>query len=76
MLLQLRKAMQHTAREKLPCMQFRKQQNICVEISFQIRIQIHKIGVGKKKKLDKQKQNITRHDLVASNEEVFRPIGP
>lgn len=58
MLLQLRKAMQHTAREKLPCMQFRKQQNICVEISFQIRIQIHKIGVGKKKKLDKQKQNI------------------
>lgn len=32
--VQLRKAMQHTAREKLPCMQFRKQQNICVEISF------------------------------------------
>ena len=23
-----------------------------------------------------KKKKITRHDLVASNEEVFRPIGP
>ena len=30
----------------------------------------------REKKVEKKRIMITRHDLVASNEEVFHPIGP